>query len=301
MSSQQHLMMDPPERTQTADAAHSSTLKSILVHIQDDPTVDQRLEAALSLARPTSAHLSCVHVTPILAYAAFDGFGGVFVMQGAMEALDEREAKLRSRIETKLRAEDVSWDYDQVTGDVVGQIVGRAAFADLVVTARDRQRDALGGSATGLLGDFLYRCRSPLFIPGDDVSSVDPMGTAVIAWDGSGEAANAIRSCIGMLKLAQRVKVVQVVEEKDQRFPGTKMLEYLSRHGIHAELSVQEPPAAYSDPKTVAATIVSYARGCNAAYLVMGGYSHSRMGEYVFGGVTRTLLEECPIALVVAH
>src|SRR6185369_4437529 len=100
---------------------------------------------------------------------------------------------------------------------------------------------------------------------------------------------------------SEKVKVVQVAEDKDQRFPGTKMLEYLSRHGIHAELSVQEPPTGYSDPKTVAAALVSYARRCNAAYMVMGGYSHSRLGEYVFGGVTRTLLKDCPIALVIAH
>jgi nucleotide-binding universal stress UspA family protein len=46
---------------------------------------------------------------------------------------------------------------------------------------------------------------------------------------------------------------------------------------------------------------VARARGAGAAYIVMGGYSHTRIGEYVFGGVTRTLLAECPLPLVIAH
>ena len=47
--------------------------------------------------------------------------------------------------------------------------------------------------------------------------------------------------------------------------------------------------------------IVAQAQCLGAQYIVMGGYSHSRLGEYVFGGVTRTLLKDCPVALVIAH
>ena len=271
------------------------------MHVQDDGTLDQRLEAALSLARPASAHLSCIHVTSIQAFVAFDSFGGIFVMKGVMEAIDEQAAKLRTRLEAKLTIEDVSWDYEEITGDVPSQIISRAALADLVVTGREPHRQDFVGPTIQPLGDLLYRCRSPLFIPGDDPAAVDPTGTAVIAWDGSYEAANAVRSSIGLLKLATKAIVVRVPEEKDERFPGTRMLEYLSRHGIRAELVVQEPPGGYSDQQAVAATLVSYARGAGAAYMVIGGYSHRRISEFVFGGVTRSLLGECPIPLVMAH
>ena len=88
-------------------------LKSILLHVQDDATLDSRLETALSLARSSGAHLSCLHVTPIQAYVAFDSFGGVFVMKDVIAKLDEQEAELRARVEQKLGVEDVSWDYEQ--------------------------------------------------------------------------------------------------------------------------------------------------------------------------------------------
>ena len=282
-------------------ASKQSMLGSILLHIQDDSMLDSRIETALSLARSSGAHLSCLHVTPIQAYVAFDSFGGVFVMKDVIEKLDEQEADLRARIEQKLAAEDVSWDYEQVTGDVIGLIVGRAALADLVVFGREPHRHDIPGPTTGLIGDLLHRARTPLFIPGDEKAQVDVTGPALIAWDGSYEAANAVRASLGLLKIASDVAIIQVAENKEQTFPGTKLLEYLSRHGIHADLSVQDPPGSGRDPEVASATLVAHAKGMRAAYIVMGGYSHSRIREVVFGGVTRSLLKECAVPLVIAH
>jgi nucleotide-binding universal stress UspA family protein len=282
-------------------AAASTTVKTILVHVQDDASLDQRIEAALSLARSASAHLSFIHVTPVQAYVAFDSFGGVFVMNDVIKALDEQEAKLSSRIREQLRSEDVSWDYEQVTADIASTLIARAALADLVVAGRSPHRDDFNLPATGLLGDLLYRGRSPLFVPGDERTTLDPTGPAIVAWDGSYEAANAVRSSVGLLKLASSVRVVRVTEQKEDDFPGTKLLQYLSRQGIEAELGIETPPSDGADSDVVAAALVACARASGAAFMVMGGYSHSRVREFVFGGVTRALLKSCPVALVIAH
>lgn len=282
-------------------ANRQSILGSILLHVQDDAALDRRIEVALSLARSSRAHLSCLHVTPIQAYIAFDSFGGVFVMKDVIDKLEEQETDLRSRVEQKLGAEDVSWDYEQVTGDVTALIVGHAALADLVVFGREPHRQDFPGPAMGMMGDLLQRARTPLFIPGDENDQVDLTDPALIAWDGSYEAANAVRASLGLLKIASDVAIIQVAEDKEQAFPGTKLLGYLSRHGIHADLSVQDPPGSGRDPEVVAASLVAHAKGMRAAYIVMGGYSHSRIREVVFGGVTRSLLKECAVPLVIAH
>lgn len=277
-------------------------IKSILLHLQNDKSLDERLETALSLSRACGAHLSCLHVTPIEAYMAFDGFGGVFVMNDVIKALDEEEQALRVKIEHELGNEDVSWDYQQVTGNVAGQIVSHAALADLVVTGREPHRADFAGPAIGTIGDLLHRARTPLFIPGAERSSVDVTGTAMIAWDGSFEAANAVRSSLGLLKLASSVHILQIIDEaKKESFPSTRLLEYLSRHDIHAELSVIEAGVDVRDEDVISETLTARARATDAAYLVMGGYGHSRIGEYVFGGVTRTLLGGCPLPLLIAH
>lgn len=271
-------------------------IKSILLHVQSDDVVESRLETALALARAHSAHLSCLHITPIEAYVAFDSFGGVFVMNDVIKAIDEEQARLRSRLEARLKDEDVTWDYAEVTGQVATRIVRQAALSDLVISGRQPHKGDFAGPAIGLLGDLIFRSRTPLFIPGDDAPVPDVNGPALIAWDGSYEAANTVRWSLGLLGHASAVRVIKVEEKKDEAFPSTRLLEYLSRHGIHAELTVK--PAAGRD---VAAALLAEAGAMNAAYMVMGGYNHSRIGQYIFGGVTRSLLASANVALVVAQ
>lgn len=275
--------------------------KTILVHVQNDETVEDRLEAALALARAYRAHIECLHVTPIQAYVAYEGFGGVFVMNKVIDALEEREKALRARIEAELANEDVSWTYSQVTGDVANQLIGHAALADLLVTGREPHRSDYTGSTIGLLGNLISRSRTPIFIPSDGKEPFDPTGAALIAWDGSYEAADAVRSSIGMLQYASNVEVVQVAEQKAEVFPGTRLLEYLSRHDIHAELTVESPEVFPTVQEYVPDILVTKALAMNAAYMVMGGYNHSRIGEYIFGGVTRLLLSASPVPIVIAR
>jgi nucleotide-binding universal stress UspA family protein len=97
------------------------------------------------------------------------------------------------------------------------------------------------------------------------------------------------------------VKVVRIDEDKDEAFPATILLEYLSRHGIHAELKVETSrPEAWDDDFPYA-RLVANADQMNAAYMVMGGYSHSRISEFMFGGLTRSVLAGSPVPVFIAH
>lgn len=271
-------------------------MKSVLLHVQDDDALEPRLQAALAVARASGGHLTCLHVTPINAYVAFDGFGGVFVMNDIITALDENEKALQAKVEGHLANEDVSWEYQQVTGDPVHVIVRRAALADILVTGREIHRGTSAKTPISLLGDLLQKTHIPLLIPASEGSPPDMKGTALIAWDGSYEAANAVRQSVPLLHLAGDIRAVHIEKKDDGRFPSTALMEYLSRHGLSAELQV----VARGNNRT-SETIVSEARRIGASYIVMGGYGNTRAGQYVFGGVTRTFLKDCPVPLIVAH
>lgn len=302
MAIEQQLTMERPIEAAARKGPHT-TVKSILLHILDDEFHDQRIETALSLARASSAHVSCLHVTPIEAYVAFDNFGGVFAMSDVMRVLDERNADLQLRVKARFAREDVSWDYEDVTGTVGPILLSRAALADILVISRQPPRRDFVGPTVAFLGDLLHRSRTPLLIPGSDSKAFDPNGVALIAWNGTIEGANAVRASLGLLKLASRVQVLQITEHKEgpKEFPATKLLEYLSRHDIHAELLVEPSPTGDVGYDVIAGMIIAQAKEAGAAYVVMGGYSHTRIGEYVFGGVTRSLLKDCPVSLVIAH
>jgi len=301
MNSQDQVELQHGEDSNTHIAPSNSTVKSILLHVQNDSSLDKRLDCALSVARACEAHLSCLHVTPIEAYVAFDSFGGVFVMNEVIKALEEDEAKLRARLEEQLRREDVSWDYQQVTGNVISQIVSHSALADLVITGRDPHRSDFVGPTIGMLGDLLYQSRTPLFIPGCEGTACDPTGTALVLWDGSYEAANAVRSAVGLLKLASDVIVLQVEDQREKLFPDTRLLEYLSRQGIHANALTEPFIEPKGDDQFLAEHMIARAEGLDRGYIVMGGYGHSRIAEYVFGGVTRYMLANAPVPIVIAH
>ena len=284
-----------------AETSARAGVKTILLHVQNDYALDQTLETALSLARACQAHLSCLHITPIEAYSAFDSFGGTFVMTDVIKAVEEEKKLLGERLRAELGKEDVSWDYTQVTGHIPSQIVRTAALADLIITGRQPNRTEFQGSTIGLLGDLLHRSRTPLFLAADDGKVPDPTGPVLIAWNGSFEAANAVRSAVGLLKLASDVRILRIDEQKDEAFPSTRLLEYLSRHGIHAELEVGTFHSDSKDLDYLHGCMISHARKLDAAYLVMGGYSHSRISEYIFGGLTRSMLAGSSIPLLMAH
>lgn len=278
----------------TEDTRPPRTIKSVLFHVHDDAQFECRLQTALSIARSCSAHLECLQVLPVEAYAVVDAFG-TFVNAETLAMLEEKGAKLRGRIETRLAAEDVSWSCETTSEGLVRELLRNAALADILIIGREPEDRELGRSGRRLLGEIICSSRTPLCIPGTDAAPFDPFGTAIIAWNGSVEAANAVRQSIGLIRMASKVRVIRITEDKETSFEDTRVLEYLSRHGVHAQLDTHEVRRDFTDD------LIEYADAAGASYIVMGGYSHSRAGEFLFGGVTRDLLRGSPISLVMAH
>jgi nucleotide-binding universal stress UspA family protein len=289
------LVMERPEALIAPAQVAGSGIKTILFHVHDDDSVIDRLQMVLSMARACGAHVHCLHVTPLEAYTVVDVFGGTFVNAEIVSAFEEQAAKLQRRIEAQLAIEDVTWDYEEITGELMPHLVHAAALADIVITGREPREREFGGPAVTLIGDLLSQIRTPILIVGDGAAEFDPFAPAVIAWNGSYEAANAVRAARPLLSMATKVSVVQFTEQKVRRFPSTLLLEYLSRHGIRAELE------ARTTTGEIDRAVVRYAENLGAGMIVMGGYSHSRAGEFLFGGVTRALLRECPIPLLIAR
>lgn len=289
------LVMERPVRFSVKQSVAGAGIKTILFHVHDDDSIIDRLQLVLTLARACGAHVHCLHVTPIQLFAVVDSFGATYINQEIVDAFQEQAAKLRRRIEKRLESEDVAWDYEETTDAVVPKLVQRAALADLIITGREPKQRDFGGPAVTLIGDLLAQIRTPLLVTGSRLDEWETYGPAVIAWDGSYEAANAVRGAIPLLKMAGETRIVEFVEKKEQQFPSTALLEYLSRHGIRAEHETRQAGVSIGD------ALVSFAQEIDAGLLVMGAYGHSRAGEFLFGGVTRALLKACPIALVMSH
>jgi nucleotide-binding universal stress UspA family protein len=217
-------------------------------------------------------------------------------MNDIMKALDAQEAAMRAKIEGHLAREDVAWSYEQTSADPTHSLVSHGALADLIVLGRSRHSKTAAYPAMAMFGDILKASRTPILVHPEEKETFDPVGTAVIAWNGSFEAANAMRAALPLLKQASTVHVLSIDEAKDFDFPSLSASEYLSRHDITSEL-VSDTKGSLS----VAEKLVATAQALGADYMIMGGYGHSRAREYWFGGVTRTMLTQCPVPLILAR
>jgi nucleotide-binding universal stress UspA family protein len=90
--------------------------------------------------------------------------------------------------------------------------------------------------------------------------------------------------------------IVAAGRPKSDEVPGADLGQHLARHGLKIDVKRVTSPDI-----DVASTILSYAADSGADMIVMGGYGHSRLREFVFGGVTRAILDAMTVPVLMSH
>ena len=266
-------------------------MKTILVHIEGDDGQEARLNAAFDLARAAGGHLVCLSVMPYAAYALGDPAMGAFPVTTLIDAVEARRKEERTAVEARLNREGVSWEWQAADGDSSDRLVEHARLADVVVmSAGPFSRQA--ALQLGITGDVAIRAPAP--VP-PNARGITVAGPALVCWDGGQEAARALRAALPLLALSEAVTLL-AVEEKDMQFGVRAAAAFLSRHGIHSDV-VERAQGSSS----IEQVIRSVAAERQAAWIVQGAYSQSRMRQMLFGGVTRGLLADAPAPILIAH
>ena len=120
-------------------------------------------------------------------------------------------------------------------------------------------------------------------------------GTVVVAWDGGKEASRAARLATPLLEKAKRVVVVAAPKASSRTFDPTRLRSYSAARGVEAEVQV------LTDTGDAAPAILHAAAAANGDILVAGAFGHPRLQEYIFGGTTRTLLNNDGPSLFLSH
>jgi len=260
-------------------------MRSIIVHADSDPAGRSRIESALSLARMTRGHVNLIVDTPVTRFVTIDGMGGgTYAAEAIRDAVDQDDAFARE-INAELASQDVPYTVLRSEAEPVNALAEAARLGDVVVVSR---RNALAN-------DLPLASRCPVLAINDDPPLTFPLASAAIAWDGSSEAAYALRCAVPLLAEAQEDKLL-TVEHAPAGFPATDALSFLSRHDVRAELQVLQRLGAVEE------TLARELAIMKADLLVMGAYGHSRLREFLFGGVTRYFLSNPGgPALLLAH
>ena len=120
----------------------------------------------------------------------------------------------------------------------------------------------------------------------------------LVCWDGSRTAARATADALPLLAKAETTEVITVTDgagDQDE-IPGFDIAKHLARHGIKVELK-----RIVRGDVDVPNIILSHAADTSADLIVMGGYGHSRLREFVLGGATRGLLQSMTVPTFMSH
>ncbi|MNU49523.1 Universal stress protein family protein [compost metagenome] len=276
------------------------TWSSLIVYVDDEPDNTQRIEQACALAKAHGAHLigvsACAPETPVAdAYGAGILMGEVLTAQheraeSALKGAEERFRDLATRV-------GVSCEWRADVGDPTSLLVKHARAADVLIVGRD-SANASGWRAP-IPSDLAMRAgRSILIMPPNPARPV--VGAPVLlAWTDSRESRLAAVAAIPLLREAESVRVLELCDPEDvdgARLRTADVAAWLRRHGVNAE-----PDARAHDDRAAGRRLLDYATEMKAGAVVSGAWGHARMRQWIFGGVTQTLITESPVALLLAH
>lgn len=267
-------------------------MKNVLVLMHDDAGQEARFQCALDLTRALDGHLTCVDVAMLpVAVVDYGAFGGAATLIADEQA---NEANNRVRMRNRIANEEVPYDWTDATGDLAATLRDASAMSDVIVVNRALD-STYYPDMLGVVGEVIVKSGKPVLAVPEHARRFEAHGRALVAWDGSREAEAALRAAIPLLQLADQIAILEI-DDGSIKVAAFDAAEYLSRHGIKA--TIQRQTSAIDIPSTI---ILDEIESMSAAYVVMGGFGHSRFAEAMLGGVTRRMLRESPVPLFLAH
>lgn len=288
------------------------TIKRILVPLDGSKSASEVLETALVVANRFGGHIDAVHVLPaekdavpfmvdrlsanlrktVIDEALSDAREQALAIREAFDAFCEKHGiRVTDRPESGV---DVSASWSQPSGRVSAVLLPRARLSDLIVFARpDVNRAEVRRSPVGEhLEAVMLGCGRPVILvpPGWVARRVEH---AAFAWNESLEATRALSM---MMPYFTQVSSLVVVASEKRADSVTELREYLRWHGVECDV-------AYLDKKgdSVGDSILQVCRERGTEIVVVGGFSHARARQLLFGGVTRHLLMRSEILTAMVH
>lgn len=279
--------------------------KDILVHLDATPQSGSRLDVAVSLAQRHGAHLSALHVVDLAIplFASGDPGGGAAMAQIMTQVRNEAlasAATIEGGFRDRMRREGMAGEWRQAEGPLAETIALHARYSDLAIIGQD-DPDAAQPGATGLAGDVLFAAGRPVLVVPYAGHFAEIGRRVLVGWNASREAARAVNDALPLLTGAETVHVLAANPHRGPDghgdVPGADIALHLARHGVKVTAEHRVAP----DIPNAADLLLNEAADMSADLLVVGAYGHSRLREFILGGVTRTLMQQMTVPVLMSH
>lgn len=282
-------------------ALEVAMLKDVLVHLPVGSSSSAVANYAVSVARQFDSHLTGVAVAyrPVVSGMSYGAIPTDVIAWQQQESEKLASAALDTLTAAAKRGgiNFATQTFNAVpgeAGDLFGEIARRFDLA--IVPQPDPQNPAYDDIV--LEGALFGSGRPMLVVPYIERGDAK-FERIVICWDGSLTAARAIGDAMPFLKKAKSIDVLMVINDrvKSDEVPGADIGQHLARHKLPVELH----RISTAKGMDVFSTILSYIGDRGADLIVMGGYGHSRLREFILGGVTRGIIGSMTAPVLMAH
>ncbi len=266
---------------------------NILVSVDLGEAARDRIQLAAGLARRFEATLTGAAAesvpAPVLVRDIQDAVRQEEENEARIrKAIDEAQAVFDDCIEDKIRTE-----WRSALAGPVTHLVEMARGADLVVVSRHGEDDLAPRLFDVPPGPLLMEAGRPVLVVPPDLPHVSG-ARVVVAWKDGPAARRAVAFALPFLRNAAHVHIATVGEHA-RREGGEDVAAHLTRHGAAVATHYLR-----SD-KTEGDEVLRFASAQEADLIVMGAYGHSRLREWMFGGVTRHILRRSPVCCLMCH
>jgi len=275
-------------------------LKDIIVNLTVDAAHDVAADYAISVARTFQAHLTSIGFAfePVIPGSVM-GSMAVELIETQRKEYERAARSAISHVEEAARRVGLAADSRLQTASLAEAADTFGALArrfDLAVVAQ-AEPNKLPGRELIIEAALFESGRPVLVVPYIQRDGLK-LDHVMVCWDGGRNAARAIGDAMPFLTRAKEVEVVVVAGDPGKRdeIPGADIAHHLARHGLKVELE-----RIVVRDLDVANTTLSHAADCGTDLIVMGGYGHSRLREFVLGGATRGILSSMTVPTLMSH
>ncbi len=274
-------------------------IKDIVVNLglgASDPAAD----FAISVASAFEAHLLGVGFVydPVIPGSVMGGIPPEFIESQRAES-ESKAKNAIARFEQAAKRAGLSYETRTLNASISGAATRLGYLARRVDLAIVGQPERNKATATEVVDEgVLFESGRPvIFVPYIQKTGLK-LDRVMICWDGSRAATRAINDGMPFLEKAKQIELVIVASKagRANELTGADMGQHLARHGLKVEVKRITSPDI-----DVTSTILSYAADSSTDMIVMGGYGHSRLREFILGGVTRGLLETMTVPTLMSH
>ena len=274
-------------------------VKDIIVNLSVGKPHDVAGDYALSVASVFDAHLSGVACAyePVVGGMAFPSVAASLI--DAFRAESEAAAhRAKNAFDENARRAAISADSIVIAGtasEAATRLGELARDYDLSIVAQ-AQPDGDVSESMAIEGALFGSGRPVLVVPYIQSSGLK-LDRVMVCWDGSRNAARAVGDAMPFLRRAGAIEVVTVErQERRNELTGARIAAHLARHGMKVELKpIVAPDVAVAD------AILSFAADNSTDLIVMGGYGHTRLREFVLGGATSGVLGAMTVPTLMSH